>query len=82
MSLLRALAPVMPQNRYATVLESMLDGTYRVQIDGITRRVSSSLASPPSRGAQVIIGYVSGQETIISTGMQHSPNISEVTING
>lgn len=82
MSLLRALTPVIPQSRYGTVVESMLDGTYRVQIDGAIRRVSSSLETPPARGAQVIVGYVSGRETIISIGGQHNPNLLEVTING
>jgi membrane protein implicated in regulation of membrane protease activity len=82
MSVLKALQPKIPANRYGIVTESMLDGTYRVSIDGIIRRISSSIETPPARGAQVVVGIVSGRETIISIGSGAGLDIKEITIKG
>lgn len=82
MSILKALSPLVPENRYGIVTESMLDGTYRVNIDGRIRRVSSSVATPPGRGSRVVIGVVSGRETIISIGLAGGMNMREVSIHG
>lgn len=82
MSILRALQPNVPALRTGIVMESMLDGTYRVRIGGQIRRISSSMTVPPARGAQVVVGTVSGKETIISGSGTQGVNIREVTIHG
>lgn len=82
MSVLKALQPSSPALGYGTVLESMLDGSYRVNISGQVRRISSSMPTPPARGSRVVVGIVSNKETIISVCGNYGSNIREVTIHG
>lgn len=82
MSILKALSPRIPVLQSGVVVESMLDGTYRVNIGGTVRRIASSTTAPPQRGAQVVVGVISGKESIISTGQVNNPFLLEVTING
>lgn len=82
MSILKALQPKVSPLQSGTVTESMLDGSYRVAIDGQIRRITSALATPPARGSQVIVGIVSGKETIIAVSGAQGNSIREVTIHG
>lgn len=82
MSILKALQPKVSPLQSGTVTESMLDGSYRVSIGGRIRRITSALTTPPARGSQVVVGIVSGKETIIAVSGAHGSYLREVTIHG